>query len=215
MRKVPPIRRQVIVIGIGVIFAAAVWLLMAVSRSAATELAFWFEPIHSDATTALPERFGGDISADDMKIIEAVSREEIVRAFSAYPISIVGRAAARYHVRVTDGLHSRTGGSAESYVFPGLGGQGFVNFRSIAFGAINHAPADATREQIIAAIGRGVGRAAVHEFTHQLLGRQAPIDSSKDIESYEYGSTDRRAQYYGPIRWDLAEPLLRQKFRLD
>ena len=210
-----PIRRHVSVIGIVVILMAAAWLWVAGSRSATTELAFWFEPIHSDARTALPERFAGDISADDMNVVEAEAREEIVRAFGLYPISLVGRAAAQYHVRVTDELHGRTGGSAESYVFPGLGGQGFVNFRSIAFGAINHAPADATRDQIIAAIGRGIGRAAVHEFTHQLLGRQAPIDSSKDIDSYEYGSTDRRAQYYGPIRWDLAEPLLRQKFGLD
>ena len=210
-----PIRRHVIVVGIVVILMAAAWLLVAGSRSATTELAFWFEPIHSDARTALPERLAGDISADDMKVIESVSREEIARAFDLYPISIVGRAAVQYHVRVTDGLDSRTGGSAESYVFPGLGGQGFVNFRSIAFGAINHAPANVTRDQIIAGIGRGIGRAAVHEFTHQLLGRQAPIDSSKDIDSYEYGSTDRRAQYYGPIRWDLAEPLLRQKFGLD
>ena len=215
MRKMPPIRHYAIVIGIAVILTAAAWLLMVGSRPASTQLAFWFEPIHSDARSGLPERFGSDVSADDMKIIDGVSREEIVRAFSVYPISVVGRAAVRYHVRVTDGLNSRTGGSAESYVLPGLGGQGFVNFRSIAFGAINHAPEDATRDQIIAAIGRGVGRAAVHEFTHQLLGRQAPIDTSKDIESYEYGSTDRRAQYYGPIRWDLAEPLLRRKFGLD
>jgi hypothetical protein len=194
---------------------AAAWLFVAVSRSTTTELAFWFEPISDEARSRLPARLAGNISTDDMKVIEAVSREEVVRAFDEYPIEVVGRVGARYHVRVVDGLSSRGGGSAESYVLPGLGGQGFVNFRSIAFGAINHAPADANRDQIIAAIGRGIGRAAVHEFTHQLLGRQAPIDSSKDIESYEYGSTDRRAQYYGPIRWDLAAPLLRQKFGLD
>jgi hypothetical protein len=60
-----------------------------------------------------------------------------------------------------------------------------------------------------------VGRAAVHEFTHQILGRDAPIDGSKDVGSYEYGSTDRAAQYYGPIRWDLAAPLLRKKLGRD
>ncbi len=212
MRRIP---RQVIVIGITITLAGAVWLFAALSRSTVTDLAFWFEPIGNEARSALPDGLTGDVSTDDMEVIEAVAREEIVRAFDGYPISIVGRARAQYHVRVTDGLHSRSGGSAESHVFPGLGGQGFVHFRSIAFGAINHAPAEADRGQIIVAIGRGVGRAAVHEFVHQLLGRDADIDTSKDIESYEYGSTDRRAQYYGPIRWDLAEPLLRRKFGLD
>lgn|SRR5918995_6739515 len=207
--------RQTVVIGITVILTTAAVLFAVLARSPVTELAFWFEPISDEARTTLPERLAGDISADDMKVIEAMSRGEIVRAFEEYPIAVVGRADALYHVRVTDGLNSRTGGSGESYVLPGLGGQGFVNFRSIAFGAINHAPADADRTQIIAAIGRGIGRAAVHEFTHQLLGRDAPIDSSKDAESYEYGSTNRYAQYYGAIRWDLATPLLRKRFGLD
>ena len=207
--------RQAVIICITVILTVAVGMFLALPRSPTTALAFWFEPISDDARRTLPERLAGDISADDMKVIEATSREEVVRAFDEYPVAIVGRADALYHVRVTDGLNSRTGGSAESYVLPGLGGQGFVNFRSIAFGAINHAPAGAARSDIIAAIGRGVGRAAVHEFTHQLLGRDAPIDSSKDIESYEYGSTDRRAQYYGPMRWDLAAPMLRKRFGLD
>ena len=150
-----------------------------------------------------------------MKLIEAASRDEIVRAFRAYPIAIVGRVAAHYQVRVVDSLNGPYGGSAESYAFPGFGGQGFVSFRSLAHGAIVHAPPDADRQEIVAAIGRGIGRAAVHEFTHQLLGRQAPIDASTDIQSYEYGSATRREQYYGQMRWDIAEPLLKQRFGMD
>lgn len=151
-----------------------------------------------------------------MKVIEAVSRDEIIRAFREYPITITGRAAGLYHVRVVDSVQRSTEGSAESYMFfPGLGGQGFVNFRALAHGAVTYAPPDADRQEVIAAIGRGIGRAAVHEFAHQLLGRKAPIDASTDIQSYEYGSTNRHAQYYGQIRWDSARPLLRQKFGLD
>lgn len=209
------ISRHVFVLGISLLIAAAAVFLVVRTRSGAANLSFWFETISDDARTTLPGRLSGRISLDDMKVIEAISREEIVHAFRQYPISIVGRAAGLYHVRVVDSIDSFTGGSAESYVFPGMGGQGYINFRSLAHGAVTHAPPDADRHEIIAAIGRGIGRAAVHEFTHQLLGRQARIDDSTDIQSYEYGSTTRHAQYYGHIRWDLAEPMLRRKFGLD
>ena len=207
--------RHVFVIGLSLLMAAVALFLVVRARSGSATLSFWFETISDDARTTLPGRLSGHISLDDMKAIEATSREEIAHAFRQYPISIVGRAAGLYHVRVLDTLDSSAGGSAESYVFPGMGGHGYVNFRSLAHGAVVHAPPDADRREIIAAIGRGIGRAAVHEFTHQLLGRQARIDDSTDIQSYEYGSTSRRAQYYGHIRWDVAEPMLRRKFGLD
>ena len=203
------------VAGISLLLAAATGLFVLRSTSGTTNLAFWFESISDDARKTLPGRLPDGLSPDDMKLIEATSREEIVRAFRAYPISIVGQVAAQYHVRVVDSLNGPFGGSAESYAFPGLGGQGFVSFRSLAHGAVVHAPPDADRQAIVAAIGRGIGRAAVHEFTHQLLGRQARIDDSTDVQSYEYGSATRREQYHGQMRWDIAEPLLRQRFGMD
>ena len=69
------------------------------------------------------------------------------------------------------------------------------------------APEQATRAAIVAAIGRGIGRTAVHEFTHQLLP-QAPIHDSQDVRSYEYDSAARREQYFGEMHWALARPLL-------
>ena len=207
--------RYFVVAGISLLLAAATGLFVLRSKSGTTNLAFWFESISDDARKTLPGRLPDGLSPDDMKLIEAASREEIARAFRAYPISIVGQVAARYHVRVVDSLNGPYGGSAESYAFPGLGGQGFVSFRSLAHGAVVHAPPDADRQAIVAAIGRGIGRAAVHEFTHQLLGRQARIDDSTDVQSYEYGSATRREQYYGQMRWDIAEPLLRQRFGMD
>ena len=197
------------------LLAVAMGLFVILSKSDTAMLAFWFERITEDAMTTLPDRLAGGLSPDEMKTIETMSRDEIVRAFRQYPISVVGRAAGLYHVRVVDTLNSPGGGSAESHVFPGLGGQGFINFRSLAHGAIAYAPPDADRQEIIAAIGRGIGRAAVHEFTHQLLGRHAPIDASKDVQSYEHGSTMRREQYYGEMRWDIAGPMLKQKFGVD
>ena len=203
------------VAAISLLFAAATCVFVLRSTSGTTNLAFWFENISDDARKTLPGRLPEGLSPDDMKIIEATSREEIAGAFRAYPISIVGRATARYHVRVMDSINSSMGGAAESYAFPGMGGHGFVSFRSLAHGAIVHAPPDADRQEIVAAIGRGIGRAAVHEFTHQILGRQARIDDSTDLQSYEYGSAARREQYYGQMRWDIAEPLLRQRFGMD
>jgi hypothetical protein len=208
-------RRPLVVIAVAATLAISAVLLVLLSRSPTTELAFWFEPISVEARSTLPVRLQGTVSAEDMRAIETISREEIVRAFEEYPVTVAGRTPALYHVRVTDGFDSKMGGSAESYVLPGMGGQGFVSFRSLAFGAVHYAPPDADRSQMIAAIGRGIGRAAVHEFTHQLLGRSAPIDSSTDTQSYEYGSTDRPEQYYGPMRWELAEPLLRRRFGRD
>jgi hypothetical protein len=66
---------------------------------------------------------------------------------------------------------------------------------------------------MIAAIGRGTGRAAVHEALHQLLPR-APIDRPSDVRSYEYYSGARVEQFYGPIRWDFARPLLAERYGL-
>lgn len=214
MRPMLRTSRQFVVVGVSLLLAAAMGLFVVRSKSDTATLAFWFERISEDAMKTLPDRLDGGLSPDDMKTIEKISRDEIGRAFRQYPISIVGRVAGLYHVRVVDSLNSARGGSAESHVFPGLGGQGFVNFRNLAHGAIAYAPADVNRQDIVAAIGRGIGRTAVHEFTHQLLGRHARIDDSKDMQSYEYGSANRREQYYGEMRWDIAAPMLKQKFGL-
>jgi hypothetical protein len=212
MLRIP---RHVVVGGVSLLVAATAGLFVLRSGSGTTNLAFWFDTISDDARTTLPDRLPDGVSPEDMRLIEAASREEIVRAFRGYPIAIVERVAAHYRVRVVDSLNGPYGGSAESYALPGFGGHGFVSFRALAHGAIVHAPPDADRQEIVAAIGRGIGRAAVHEFTHQILGRQARIDESKDVQSYEYGSATRREQYYGQMRWDIAEPLLRERFGID
>jgi hypothetical protein len=51
----------------------------------------------------------------------------------------------------------------------------------------------------------------VHEYAHLFLGG-FPIHDSKDVQSYEYASADRREQYYGDMHWDIAGPVLQQKF---
>ena len=93
---------------------------------------------------------------------------------------------------------------------PGLGGQSEVSFLFLASGAVAQASDEATRAELLEAIGRGIGRTAVHELTHQLLP-QAPIHDSTDIRSYEYDSAARHEQYFGEMHWALARPLLEQR----
>jgi len=76
--------------------------------------------------------------------------------------------------------------------------------------AMAHAPAGTTREQLVAGIGRGVGRVAVHELAHGILGAGA-MDNRTDDHSYEYFTHNRESQYYGELHWGPARPLLQQK----
>jgi hypothetical protein len=48
---------------------------------------------------------------------------------------------------------------------------------------------------------------------HQLLPR-APIDRPSDGRSYEFYSGARVEQFYGPMRWDFARPLLVERYGL-
>jgi hypothetical protein len=73
-----------------------------------------------------------------------------------------------------------------------------------------HAPAGASRADIVDAIGRGLGRAAVHEFAHQILPH-GPMHNTQDRASYEYWSSNRATQYYGEMRWSVALPKLEER----
>ena len=80
----------------------------------------------------------------------------------------------------------------------------------LARSAVDNAPGGASRQSLIDGIGRGIGRAAAHEFAHQILG-PAMQDDRTDLNSYEYFSSDRQAQFYGELRWISARPLLQKR----
>lgn len=188
------------------------------SKPAGARIAFWFDRISDDTLQTLPERFGRAIDAAELKIIESIATDEIADAFKDFRIAFTSPAAAAYRIRVVDTLRIPTapwapGPSAESRSIPGLGGQGAVNFRLMAHSAVAFAPADADRAAIIAGIGRGIGRAAVHEFAHQMLGT-TPIHDTTDVRSYEYASASRVEQYYGDMRWDIARPFIVKRIGL-
>jgi len=180
-------------------------------RPASIEAGFWFEPPFAFESN----RLGAPLTASEIATIEAVARRELRAAFDGLPIEISDRHDARYTLRVVQAVRDLrfkrpVGVAGQSRGIAAFGGSGSVSFDFLANGAMAWAPDDADRTELVAAIGRGIGRTAVHEFTHQILPT-APIHDSRDDQSYEYASAARRAQYYGPMHWDLAWPLLQHK----
>jgi hypothetical protein len=179
-------------------------------RQRAVVLGFWFEPV-----TYSSSRFGRALTAEELQTIAAVARSELTHAFAGLRVTVSGQHDARYRVRVVQHLsdprfRGEVGVAGTSRSVSLFGGDGAVNFSLLAAYAESYAPADADREAIVLAVGRGVGRAAVHEFGHQLLG-SARFDDDPDVQSYEYGSAARRQQYYGAMHWGRAWPALQER----
>ncbi len=151
-----------------------------------------------------------------MEAIEAVATGEIRRAFAGLPIAISKNRDTRFRVRVVQAINDprfrrEVGVAGASRALTGFAGNGAVSFYFLASGAVTFAPADADRASIVTAIGRGIGRTAVHELVHQMFP-DAQIHESTDVASYEYASAARVEQFYGPMRWTLARPLLERRF---
>ncbi len=189
---------------------AALWTLVDASRGRSVTAGFWFEPVTFTSAVL------GPLTAADLAAIETVARAEVVNAFAGLKIAITDRREARYHVRVIDhvryyGTRRTTWVAGSAHAMPGFGGAGSVSFVYYASGALVHAPPEATRPELIDAIGRGIGRGAVHEFAHQFLP-PGSVQHSRDRGSYEYYSASRSEQYYGPMHWDVAGPLLAKRY---
>ena len=186
------------------------------TRARVVSAGFWFDGVRYDSSEAMIEQLGGPITPVELRAIEEVSRAELRRAFAPLRIAFSNSPDAMYRVRVVQELRNlrapwAPGPAGESRSVPGLGGEGALSFRMLVSNAVAYA-ADADRPAIITAIGRGIGRAAAHEFAHQLLGTAAV--HSTDVGSYEYESSARREQYYGELHWDLAWPVLQRRVGL-
>lgn len=175
---------------------------------------FWFEPDAFQLPAHLVRSLGGPLASGDIASIEQLARAEVERAFSGLALSIVRGDQAFWRVAVLRSLPVRDNKAlphaGESLAMGFLGGRGAVGFDFVAYQAVHYAPPGGTRADIVAAIGRGVGRVAVHEFMHQMLGEAIGHDDT-DADSYEYGRPDRPSQYYGNLHWAAALPLLRKK----
>jgi hypothetical protein len=182
----------------------------------AVEVGISFDALTYGPTEAMVTTIGGPMTTGDFAAIERTAVAEVAAAFAGLRLRVSGRREAQYRVRVVQDLHhpmawNYPGPAAESRGIAGLGGQAAVSFRMAVGNAIAYATDSTTREEMIDAIGRGIGRAAVHELAHMLLPH-VQLHDSNDSASYEYGSAYRREQYYGSMHWDFAGPLLKQRF---
>lgn len=192
------------------VLALAILAAGCVARVRGTTAGFWFEPA-AYVSSAI-----GAITADDLVIIDDVARFELRAAFHGMNIVLSDRRDARYRVSVVQELRDRRlkremSVAGVSTAVSGFGGSGAVNLSFLAAAALVYAPEGTSREAIIDAIGRGIGRVAVHEFTHQFLPH-VPIHDSRDPATFEYGAANRPEQYFGTLRWGFAGPLVRARF---
>lgn len=207
MRYVPGL----VIGGFAVLAAAVVFgLVRWQGARSTTEAGFWFAPDAFELSPHDESRIGGPLSEAEQEMVSHVARAELVKAFSGLRIVVTDNPSAFWRMEVRRETTVRRRyfpSSAESYALGPLGGRGVVSFSVIASHAVHFAPPDASRESIITGIGRGIGRAAAHEFAHQILSPLS-IHDGEDVNSYEYWHASRASQYYGELHWTRAGPLL-------
>jgi hypothetical protein len=205
------------VIATTAMFAAVRWH----GLRTAIDAGFWYDDGSVGLSPDDATKIGGPLTSQELTTIKQISRAEIERAFADLRINITDNRNAFWRVTVVGtppgDMNFRKypfASAGESHVFGPLGSWGSVGFLILAHNAIEYAPPSASRQDLVAGIGRGIGRAAVHEFAHQTLGvdNLTHIDNRTDKTSYEYGNADRPLQYYGELRWTTAWPILQQKF---
>jgi hypothetical protein len=188
-------------------------LCVLVCRTARTgvDVCFWYDEFPFTFSAPVTAALGGAITASEVKAIKQISRGELTRAFSGLKVTFTDRREAPWTVGVQLALERRKGqklpNAGETFAMGPLGARSLVDFTEVLMAAIAHAPAGTTRQQLVAGIGRGVGRVAVHELAHGILGAGA-MDNQTDDHSYEYFTHNRPSQFYGELHWARAWPVL-------
>jgi hypothetical protein len=181
----------------------------------AAEVGFWFETRAFTVSPDVVARLEGPVTNADQTRIEQIASAEIHRAFAGLRIAITTRRDAMWRVHVLETLPVRFAqqlpNAGESVALGPFGGSGTVDFNVACQKAIAFAPAGTMRPGIVDAVGRGIGRTAVHEFMHLMLGARA-ADNRTDEQSYEFHSADRAAHYYGELHWTSTWPAWQQRF---
>jgi hypothetical protein len=166
------------------------------------------------ADPVITRELGHPVGPDEIGVIKETSRAELERAFAGLPLRLTdGRGFWRIRVVPSVMIRAPSGrpmaiAAGTSYGLGPLGGAAFINFSTIAVNAHRYAGPEASRSDIVEGIGRGIGRAAVHELAH-MIG--VAVDIRTDDRSYEYYSADRASQYYGELHWNATLPMLRQE----
>jgi hypothetical protein len=191
-----------------VAFAALQWG----ASNASFAAALWFEDDALTLPAAVQSRLGGPLSDQEVDRIAAIARAEVDKAFTGLRVRTVNGTDGFWRVAVVRSVPGQgpLPRSGETLLLGPLGGTGAVGVDVVAFNAVRYAPPGATRAIILDAMGRGIGRVAVHELAHQMLG-VAVVHDEADDQSYEYPTPARAAQYYGELHWTVAWPVLQRK----
>ncbi len=189
---------------------ATTWAVCAPRERGEVTAGFWFDPVSYESPL-----LGGPLLPGDLDTIETVARNELAIAFQPFRVTLTNRRDARYRVRVVQELVDhrtlrKSWIAGRAYVMRGFGGSGEVSFIYFASGAMTYSPPEATRAELIEAIGRGIGRSAAHELAHQFLAGHDD-HPTRDTASYEYHAASRPEQYFGPMHWDVAGPMLAKR----
>ena len=174
--------------------------------------AFWFEGLTPAAIDVIDQRLGTPLTGDELRAIESAARRELDIAFEHTRLRFTSTRDYVYRVRVVPNVaHGFYPAAGQSRTFGGVRGDGTVSFNIVALGAFAHAGPTSTRDMLVDAIGRGIGRTAVHEFAHQILGPAAM--HGEDRLSYEY--EDLRAEhFYAQLHWGPAGVELQRRIGL-
>jgi hypothetical protein len=159
---------------------------------------------------------GGPFTPEDAASIQRTARGEVERAFAGLRIRFKDEGRAFWRVLVVPSVDTHAPrwrraipAAGAAYSFGILGGGAFISVQTIAAKAVLYAPSGAMRQDVVDAIGRGIGRSAVHEFAHLIAG--AASIHSDDENSYEYEAADRASQYYGELKWASAWRVLERQ----
>ena len=203
--------------------SAIVALLVAAAGAASCQLAgsqsqlvarFSFDGITPASVAVVSERLPAPLSSVDLRAIESTARQELRTAFEHTRLQFTdGPAPAAFRVSVVpqrDAAGPPAAGASRA--FGGIRGNGVVNFNVVALSALAYSNSTSDRESVVHAIGRGIGRTAVHEFAHQILG-PAGMDGTTDRYSYEHA--DLRAEhFYAQLHWGPAAATLQERIGL-
>jgi hypothetical protein len=204
--------RSAIAAAVAVVAAGGLWLALQLRASTTRfEAGLVFADDACQLSPGFAAAIGGPISNAECVQIERLARAEVAAAFEPFRLDVTNASRAFWVVSVRPFVPARSrtvGAAGASLAFGPLGGRGTVGLMALAGYAVRHAPHALPREALITALGRGVGRSVVHEFTHQIAGGQVDGD---DPATYEYGSVDRAAQYYGTLHWGAAGERIRER----
>ena len=178
---------------------------------AGVEVGFWYEEFPVTFSAPVTAALGGPLTASEVDTIKQISREELTHAFSGLKVAFTDSRRVPLTVVVQLSIQRRKGqrlpNAGETFAMGPLGSRSVIDFTEVLMAAMAHAPAGTTRQQLVSGIGRGVGRVAVHELAHGILGAGA-MDNQTDDHSYEYFTHNRASQFYGKLHWARAWPVL-------